>query len=73
MPTECISPAQDIGPLPMGHPTITGIRGDSPEEIYSEIRLLDDWASPTPTDWTEITDDGQPLRAAEGDILISFR
>ncbi|MDO5083749.1 hypothetical protein EII34_01000 [Arachnia propionica] len=63
----------ESGPLPLGHPTVVPLLPNTPSGLYSEIRLFDDRESDDPAAWHELTEGDQPLRAAEGDILISFR
>lgn len=57
----------------LGHPTVVTLPGPVSPGLYSEIRLFDDMDSDDPSVWQELTEDGEPLRAMEGDILISFR
>lgn len=64
---------EECGPLPLGHPTVVPLMPGTASGLYSEIRLFDDQESDDPAVWRELTEGDQPLRAAEGDILISFR
>ncbi|MDO5066280.1 MAG: hypothetical protein Q4D96_03250 [Propionibacteriaceae bacterium] len=64
---------EQAGPMPLGHPTVVPLLPGTPSGLYSEIRLFDDRESDNPAEWHELTEGDQPLRAAAGDILISFR
>lgn len=69
----CTHLAAESNVVRLGHPTVVTLPGPVSPGLYSEIRLFDDMESDDPSVWQELTEDGEPLRAMEGDILISFR